>query len=432
MKRIITNKNLCYLLTFLIYITFFLGFFFKENSIGSGGYDGDLEWIWKNFEIFKNNTLIDSINSEDFFGNRTPLLYIINILFNPFINNIDNYRISIFLLSFLGPILFYACLRKNYPSIDKEIIILLSSIILLSPYYRASAYWGMEINYGIITSLLSILLLKKIENNNSKLNTFFLILFSSITVYFDHKLLIIPLISFFKILIIKNKNIIIYTTFLYFLFALPFLYLIFLWGGLVPYETQIANQLTVTSLSRLNSLNYYNIGYAITICAFYLFPFVFMKNNNLITNIKSFSKIKINFFYVSIIITYLIFLEVNYSYEYYTIETYQFGLGIIHKLSLLLFENLFLQKIFTYFSIMLSWILILLVLEKNKNDFLILGYFIFLSIILWPMTQEYFDPILIICFLLLFQTKIDINLKNTLILNFYLFIFLFVAIFYYY
>lgn len=59
MKRIITNKNLCYLLTFLIYITFFLGFFFKENSIGSGGYDGDLEWIWNNFEIFKNNTLID-------------------------------------------------------------------------------------------------------------------------------------------------------------------------------------------------------------------------------------------------------------------------------------------------------------------------------------------------------------------------------------
>ena len=89
MKKImISEKKFCIFLIFIAYLSYFLGFFLDENSIGSGGYKGDLSWMWKNFEIFKNNTLLDSITHNDFFGNRTPLLYLINFLFNPFINDI--------------------------------------------------------------------------------------------------------------------------------------------------------------------------------------------------------------------------------------------------------------------------------------------------------------------------------------------------------
>ena len=74
------RKNyLFFILGLSVYISYFLSYFFGENSIGSGGYNGDLTWIWNNFDIFKNNNLIESIKHEKFFGNRTPLLYILNI-----------------------------------------------------------------------------------------------------------------------------------------------------------------------------------------------------------------------------------------------------------------------------------------------------------------------------------------------------------------
>ena len=95
-------------LTLLIYSSFVLGFLFNESSIGSGDYSGDLHWMWLiNFEIYKTNDLWTAIHHPDFFGNRTPLLYILHILFNPFINNIDTYRFTVFCISFLGPIIFY-------------------------------------------------------------------------------------------------------------------------------------------------------------------------------------------------------------------------------------------------------------------------------------------------------------------------------------
>ena len=68
-------KNYFLLLTgILIYLSYFLSYFLNENSIGSGGYNGDLTWIWKNFEIFKSNDFLSSIKSKEFFGNRTSSL----------------------------------------------------------------------------------------------------------------------------------------------------------------------------------------------------------------------------------------------------------------------------------------------------------------------------------------------------------------------
>ena len=102
-----TKKNLLTLFSFSIYFSFFLGFYLKENSIGSGGYNGDLEWIWRNFEIFKSNDLWTAIHHPDFFGNRTPLIYILHSIFNPLISNIDSYRLTVFCISFLSPLIFY-------------------------------------------------------------------------------------------------------------------------------------------------------------------------------------------------------------------------------------------------------------------------------------------------------------------------------------
>ena len=118
----INIKTILIIFTSLIYLSFFLGFYFNENSIGSVGYRGDLEWMWLNFEIYKTHNLWTAIHHPDFFGNRTPLLYILHILFNPFISNIDLYRISVFSISFLAPLIFYICLTQKFKDIDKTIL----------------------------------------------------------------------------------------------------------------------------------------------------------------------------------------------------------------------------------------------------------------------------------------------------------------------
>ena len=168
------KNSLIIFFTFFIYVSFVLGFYFNENSIGSGGYDGDLWWMWKNFEIYKTYDLWTAIHHPDFFGNRTPLLYILHILFNPFIFNIDSYRLTVFFISLLAPLIFYICLTHKFKNVDKTILFFISSFVLLSPYYRTNAYRAGEINYGIITMLASIFFLNYTLYNKLNSNHFFL------------------------------------------------------------------------------------------------------------------------------------------------------------------------------------------------------------------------------------------------------------------
>ena len=110
------QKIITIIFSLLIINSYFFGFFYQENSIGSGGYKGDLDWMWKNFQIFKNENLLQAIKSSDFFGNRTPLLYIINIYLNPFISDIDNYRFSITIFSLLASYTLFLCIKEKYNS----------------------------------------------------------------------------------------------------------------------------------------------------------------------------------------------------------------------------------------------------------------------------------------------------------------------------
>ena len=71
-------------LTTIIVILFFLGFYNNENSAGAGNLQGDFGHIWHNLGLFKNE-IIGSLNNEAYSDSRTPLAYILHVLFNPFI-----------------------------------------------------------------------------------------------------------------------------------------------------------------------------------------------------------------------------------------------------------------------------------------------------------------------------------------------------------
>ena len=90
--------------------------------------------------------------------------------------------------------------------------------------------------------------------------------------------------------------------FFYFLFSIPYLYLINLWGGIFPSD--------IYKLG--NEFYFHHFGYALTIIAF-IFPFFFLKSKNLKDQFLSFYKEKnilINFL---IILSYLFILFFFYN-----------------------------------------------------------------------------------------------------------------------
>ena len=109
------------------------------------------------------------------------------------------------------------------------------------------------------------------------------------------------------------------------------------------------------------------------------------------------------------------------------------GKGLVHKFSFILFkDNFFIREIFIYFSFLISWLIILIFVDKNLKNKLILLYFFLISIVTLPLMQEYFDPLILLIIFTFFSTKIFINYKNVIVLFFYLSIFLVCSNIYYY
>ncbi len=428
---------LFYLFSIIVFVSYLLGYIVNENSIGSGDYDGDLLWIWENFEIFKNQSLISSIKSENFFGNRTPLIYILNIYFNPFLDNIDSYRFSIFIFSIFGPILFYLCLKKKYENLNTATIILFSSILLLSPFYRTSAFWGLEIQYGIISSLISFYFLFKIEKTEevSYFNIFLTVLFSAAAVYFDYKLILIPFLVYLKILLSEtNTEKKVFTTIFYFISAVPLIFLIIYWEGLVPKATQIANPLQGTQSTF--KIHLINLFFTTNILGFYLFPFLILKKNFFIDLKKILNFLNISL--LSLFILYLFYFIYFDLLDYTDVFTKKFGgykdlygLGYSIKLANILFEERFYSLIFLSIIYILSFCIIILMINSKLLNLFIISFFYLISLILFPLMQEYFDPYIFIIGLLILNVKYDFSFFKSFTVFSYFIIFLLSAYYFY-
>ena len=106
-----------------------------------------------------------------------------NKIFNPFFYDLEKYRLCVFILSLFGPLFLYIGLKIRFKDIKNEYLALLSVIILLSPYYRTSAFWALNENYGIVTAILSLVFLnlsfskQLIESNKEKFLLFLYFVF---------------------------------------------------------------------------------------------------------------------------------------------------------------------------------------------------------------------------------------------------------------
>ena len=422
------------MIIFLPIISFFVGFYLDENSAGAGGYDGDIKWIKSNIKIFLDNDLLTAILHPDFFGNRTPLIYIIQKIFNPFFNNYEIYRFTSFLISLIGPIIFYKLLRIKFFNVEKEILFLIASLIYLSPYYRTSAFWGLNENYGLITAITSFYFLYKVLNKGhfKIFDLTFLIFFSSLSVYFDLKLAFVPLVSFLMIIFSQNNLRVKFITFLsYTILSIPYLSLIMYWDGIVPTKTQLANQNTITSIEDFSKVYFIHLGYAATIISFYLLPILLFTNKSITNNLKKVFHKKETYFFLLLILLFVFCLFYLFDFEKFTVKDYWIGLGIVHKLSILITDNLFFREIITYIFFFFSFFLIFFFYTLNKIDVIYLAYFFLLSLLLWPLMQEYFDPIILILVFSLFKSVKYFTKTRALLIFAYFSIFLSIANFYY-
>ena len=429
--------NICFnLIIFIPLLTYLLGFYLNENSAGMGEFASDSTWIKSNINIFLHNNLQDAIFHPDLFGNRTPLIYILNKFLNPFFGDFEKYRLFVFLMSLLGPLFFYKFLTIKFDTVDKKVLFLFASIIYLSPYYRTSGFWALNENYSIISMIISFLFLEKLLKFENRIltNVLFVIFFSSLTVYFDLKFLIVPIVCFFSIMFkkisVKYKFLTLLT---YFILSLPYFYLIYRWNGIVPPATQLANPNTVTSIGDIKNMYFINIGYAGTLVSFYLFPMVFLTGSykEILKNLKDFLFHKRSLFMLIVLMTYVCYGFFNFDFEKITVTNYWIGFGVVHKLSFLITDEIFLREVITYIFFIFSFLLIVYFYYLNKQDFYLISYFLLVSLFLWPLMQEYFDPIVFIVSAVLFKSFKLINKPNTLLITVYQGVFLLIANIYY-
>ena len=407
-----------YFFTLVALVSFFLGFSLDEVSMGAGGFDGDFKFVKKSIALFNENSLFESIKLFSETSNRPPLIYLMHKYLNPFFINELGFRRTVFIISLAIPILFFFCLKEKFPEVENKILIFFSSIIFFNPFIRTSSYWGLEENYAIITMLASILVFLKFSKINSyKINyklIFLLTLFSSLTIYFDQKFFIIPLIFFLNILFGKfpfqSKA---FTIFCYSIFSIPYIFLIILWGGIFP-----------SNIYHIGKQFYFHhLGYALTIIAFIFFPFVFLKSTSIKEKLTDFIKNKkILLILLSIILFYLVILFFFYDDTF--INNHLDGGGIVKKISLVFFEDIFFRKLFIFFSVFFSWFFIFFFLDKYFFNFFLTLYFLLFSAIVRPFYQEYFDPIILLLLIFLYKIDFKINLERVYFLYFYFLLFL--------
>ena len=203
--------------------------------------------------------------------------------------------------------------------------------------------------------------------------------------------------------------------------------MIYIWSGIVPIKTQKLNPNTITELSDIKNLYFIHIGYAATIISFYLLPMIFFTSSDIGSKLKKMIMDRKTYYFIIIFLIYIVYNYIYFDFEKFTVTNYWVGLGVVHKLSLILTNNILYQEIITYVFFFFSLLLLYFYYLESKFDIIIISFFIFISLLLWPLMQEYFDPIITIIGFALFKSLKNFSKINSLIIFSYLSLFLIIA-----
>ena len=410
-----------YFIILLFYISYGIGFFLRENI--AGGAEQDFEnYTWPLINAFRYNFYNTLLNYGTFGEGSLPLFHIINAYFNPFSNNKFLFQGSIALISVLNVHIFSIIIKNKY-QLKKVDAYLYSSIFLILPFFRSSAFWGLTENFGWLFLLISIKYfndyLKK--NFQNEIICIFLICFySSLALYTRPYIIFFPIFIVLRSILFSDYNFLKKSFFFYFLMSIPGFFLLYLWDGSITIGPDKRNLLDIY----LNpKFIFKNLIIFSSIFFFYTLPFeigrFFLKFNYL-------KKSEVFLFFIILAIIFLMYFLNIFNY----LKEIKIGGGALLKLNQVLFNDL-------YFFLFISSIGLLKIFNYiyiSKENF-----FLFISLLIYCLPyvilQEYFEPLIIILSftLLNFDYNVAKILKNnkTIIVFVTYFILYYVSSFFY-
>lgn len=400
MLKFTSKKNL--LISLFIFLTFFLGFIFQENSAGGGKIDNI--HITNNFILFENNNFFE-IQWSLYSSSTLPIYYLIAGIFyqyNPLFIKVFNFTLS------LCSIYIFNLILKLKFNIKKENnnILILSCLPLLSPYFRTSTFWGLEEITAYFFFLSSVFFFYISFKKKSELYKYLAILFSTLAFFSRLNLIFLPIFFLFFYLK-KNKFILNGSNLKKILFFItiisPSFYFFYIFKSDMP--------------GGGNRINFQisNLPIIFSIIFLYLIPFMLVNINILKEQIKR-NK------YIYIIITtfvfffFLSFFAISPKYE-------EVGGGFLYKIffKLNIFDEYFILK--KYLFVFLSTLGIFFSIIISIKNFFFIFYIIFSIIVFINIDivfQEYFDPLIFFITILFTNLITKKNLSN-FITNYLLF-----------
>ena len=379
-----------YIFIFLIlYLTVLLGIYFNEDNLGGAAYDSI--YHFKIVQKFNENFFYTFSNfgkTELELGTRnSPVFWAFMSLFSKFIS-FDSIRILNSLIIFATAIAFYKCLILKFKNFNNLSLIILASMIFLSPSLRSLAIWPYSLSWGLFFFILSIYYYLKFQNNFD-LKSSLLILINVIFAAYIYPSFSVFYIFYFIKIINKTKNTVlaIKILILSFILSLPCVIYLLSTDFLKIFEGAQGVDMSVTQ-----SLNISNkiliIG---TMILYFLMPIINLKE--IFLKIKNIDKIHL----------LLVFIFCLTNIYFFNFPHSTWGGGFFHKASNIIFGNNYLFFVFSIVSILIIYSII----KKDFNNYLLLIILILFNPQL-TIYVKYFDPLIFILFLTLF----DFDLKK--------------------
>ena len=370
----------------------------------TGGAVSDLSTHWNYINILKkdfSNLWTLKIGANE--GSKLLNFPLHHVLFSKlyFINDIKKYLISFYIISFFLPFIFYIILKDRYKELDKFIKIFLISIIFITPTFQYSAIWGNNHITALIFFSLGILFLNKFEVKNKNIFLYTSLLFFTFSCYTKQFYVFIffyLILFFYKRLELKRFISFLVITFL---LSLPGLFYL------------INNPILLFGLNQ-NVTNFQS-AFLISgsIIFFYLLPFILQSFINIKGNIVT--KIKLNFIFYKFLLALVVcfWFALNFNYDG------NIGGGVFLKIS----RSYFQSNLIIFITAFLGIYYLLFYIEDNIEQIILAlmllstfssGFFIF---------QKYFEPMILIIFLSLMnkeKIKTSIKSNNYIFLIYYL------------
>ena len=384
------SKNYKNLSIFLfLYLSLILGFCIDENlNFGAIG-----DWLHTDkpvIEALSENIKKTLLNYESFGHRHSPLYLIFLSFFYKLGFSLDLIRFLHLNLSVLLIYYFYKCLTFKFEQIDKNILLLISFSLFLSPTFRSLSIWPSSRIIGLIFFVMSIYEFLKYQKFGREKylfkNIFYLILSSYISPNFS------VFVIYFFFHYIKKENLILIIKYLIFcgVLSLPaFYYLFILDINFLTAATPGSSDDEKIGLS----LNFANkILIISSIILFHLLPFLF--NKSILNEFKKIENYNFLYFFIIFLISLFYF---NYLPNYT-------GGGVFFQISYYLFNN----NYFFYFVSLISIFILCFFSSKNLNNFLIFLILI-VSNLQNTIYHKYYDPLILIIFFTIISSYLSKN-----------------------